>query len=517
MGSLRLGEYWEVARRRKSWIILTTVALFVGTAVFANRLPNIYRAETVILVDPQQVPDRYVTSTVSSNISDRLSTLKQQVLSPTRLKRLVDAMGLYPELQGKVREQQIIKTMQDAIAVEVVNPGGPRLSAFRIAYHGAKPAIVAEVTNRLAEMFIDENLRVRERQSEGTAEFLESELRNTKKQLQQKEEELGMIRSRNVLDLPESKQYHLEALTSLRTQLQASQDRVARGQQDIAILQSLALSSKSAPTIDMDAGQDGVGNSAYASQIQRLEMRLAELQGRYGSRHPDVVKAQKELEQLKANAEKEEKQTPAQISPKPEPGGRGPGGHNPVLQAQISKLQEEIEDQKRLQPRLQEQIDSHVSKLQRVPIFEQQIAGLLRDYDSLRAQYSSLLDKKLQADLSSALETHQKGERFVILDPAMAPEMPFAPNRKLLGLAGLLGGLLGGIALAVLAEMNDESVRSDSEAARLVGKPVLVDIPCMVSVRERRWERIRAVSTVAGTALGSGVVGFFFSYVLKFI
>lgn len=87
----------EIARRRKWWIVLSVIALFVGTAVFAHRLPNIYRAETVILVDSQQVPDKYVAVITTGDIAGRLSTLQEQVLSPTRLKTLIESEGLYPD------------------------------------------------------------------------------------------------------------------------------------------------------------------------------------------------------------------------------------------------------------------------------------------------------------------------------------------------------------------------------------------------------------------------------------
>src|SRR5271163_4351602 len=96
-GTLNYREYLAVAERRKWWIILTTVAMFCFVAMIAQHLPNVYRAETVVMVDPQQVPEKFVAATVSSSISDRLSTIKEQVLSPTRLGRLIETMNLYPE------------------------------------------------------------------------------------------------------------------------------------------------------------------------------------------------------------------------------------------------------------------------------------------------------------------------------------------------------------------------------------------------------------------------------------
>ena len=145
-----------------------------------------------------------------------------------------------------------------------------------------------------------------------------------------------------------------------------------------------------------------------------------------------------------------------------------------MIDAQLAKLNQEIDEQTKLQGPLQQQIDFHVAKLERVPIFEQQIAGLMRDYDSLRSHYQSLLDKKLSAQMASELETRQKGERFVILDSAPIPDRPFGPNRVLIGLAGLVLGLLGGAALAIAIEMMDIPLKPSQSQSTL--KFVLLDV-----------------------------------------
>jgi len=510
---MKLRDFLNMALRRKLWIILSTIGIFLATAVYAYRLPNTYRAETVILVDPQQVPDRYVSSTVSSTISDRLSTLQQQVLSPTRLGRLIQTLGLFPNLSTRRSSQDLIAMMQHSIVIELVNPGGGRLSAFRIAYHSSDPAEAALVANQLAEMFIAENLKAREQQYEGTSEFLESELRESKRQLDQKDAELRVSKSENLLDLPESKAFHLEALASLRSQMQASQDRMYRAQEDKALLLSMAASNDAAPTIDQDSGAGSGAAAPYQAQIQKLEARLSDLQARYGPRHPDVVKLQRELDRLKAKARAAEEQPGAQgaVTPALPPASQR-AHRNPVIEAQVQKLEQEIEEQTKLQARMQVQVNMHVARLQQVPIFEQKIAGLLRDYDILRTHYTSLLDKKLSAQTATAMESHQKAERFVVLDSATPPLKPFAPNRMFMDLAGLLGGFLGGLVLAFLAEMNDESVRTDSEAARIVGKPILGGIPCMLTQQERRLRSLRTAGALAGTIVCSVAVGFLASF-----
>src|SRR6516164_8970512 len=140
-------EYLAMLRLRLFWILLSAIAFFIASAVLVWRLPDVYRCETTILVDPQKVPDNYVKSIVTQSIADRLSTIQQQVIAPAALKKLIDTMGLYPELRKRVGDQELIRIMQTSITVEPVTSMGTQLSAFRITFKGRNPVEVTQVTN----------------------------------------------------------------------------------------------------------------------------------------------------------------------------------------------------------------------------------------------------------------------------------------------------------------------------------------------------------------------------------
>jgi polysaccharide biosynthesis transport protein len=514
LAQMKLSDYVEIARRRKWYIILSALGLFVAATVLAYRLPSIYRAETVILVNSAEVPDKYVPTIITADIAARLTTLQQQVLSPTRLKKMVETEGLYPDPTGKRSEEEIIASVQKSIIVEVVNQAG-KMGAFRIAFSGRNRAEVAPIANLLAKMFIESNLQAREKQTEGTAEFLNSQLQETKRQLDEKDSQLRAIKSQNVMDLPEAKPYHLEALASLRAQVQGIQDKVSADLRDRAMLQSMLSSGGgTAPTVDVDNGDGTAGpSSPYESEIAKLESKLADLRTRYGPGHPDVKKAQSELNRLKTKAASEPQDArPTAVDQKP--AIQSVQTHrNPVLEAQIEKLDEEIKDQQKLLPPLQERIDFHTSKLQQVPVFEQQIAHIQQDYDILKTQYSQLLGQEKAAEISHALEVRQKGEHFEVLDAAITPDKPALPNRILISIAGLFGGLVLGMALAAAVELNDETVRTEGEAIRIFGKPVLSGVPWILSVQEKYRSKWRAAGLLAGTLAGSAVLGFLLSIV----
>src|SRR5205814_392076 len=229
------------------------------------------------------------------------------------------------------------------------------------------------------------------------------------------------IKSRNIMELPESKQYYLKAVKALRNQLRISQARVDRDRQTKVDLESMA--GNVAPTTGLDA-PSADPNSPSAARLQKLEAQMKEMLVRYGPNYLDVRKLRNEINQLKVKAESEKSaDAPDHQADRP-----APQKGNPDVEAEVNKLDQDIEDQTKGQAKLQKQIQSQDGKLQQVAAFEEQIAELTRDYDSLRTHYSQLQEKKLSARMAGELEIESARERFKVVDAAVPPESPYGPK-----------------------------------------------------------------------------------------
>lgn len=488
----------DLARRRKAWIVLTTLGVAIVVAVVALRLPSIYRAEALILIDLQGIPANVVPASLARNVSDRLSTLREEVLSPTQLAPLVKEFGLYPELRGKVSEQALLSRLQRSTVIDTADSRGTRASAFRIAFTDTNPNQVAPVVNRLASLFIQGNLRemAREAQVKGTSESLERELEQTKRQLEEKERLVQEARSRHVTNPPESKPDLPEGVKRLRDQLRHSQDQVTRDRQNKLRLQTMAR--KSSATIAPDQ-QGRASESPLQARIRGLDTELKGLEGRYAPDHPSVEKLRKEIERLKAKAESE-KPAVAAADPRVKMSTQ-------QIAAEVDFLDQDIAEQTKKQAELEKQIQLHLGKSPQVPAFEQQIAALTQDYESLRDHYRQLQAKKMDAEVAGELESPQAGERFKILQAALPPQAPAGPKRAVTIVGGVFFGLICGIVVAFLAELGDRSVRHEREAALIFGKPLLAAIPKIANDRERRRAFWRMASLAAGTAVAAVAFG----------
>src|SRR5271166_4376900 len=205
-------DYRDLLVRRKWMLLSVTLMVAIGVSAWAYLSPNVYQASTEIVVDPGKVPDSYVRSTATIDASQRLAILEEQILSTTELGQVIDEFGLYRNLKATKNEDDIVDLMKKRIKVETTTTGPPlrALKMFTISFSAQSPVVAAKVANRLASLFIEENLKVREQQVAGTAEFFEHELERAKQELDEKAQKLEQLRIRHSADLPESQNLHLD-------------------------------------------------------------------------------------------------------------------------------------------------------------------------------------------------------------------------------------------------------------------------------------------------------------------
>jgi polysaccharide biosynthesis transport protein len=521
----------------RKWLILGVFGVVAAaTAVITARLPNIYSSETLIMVDPQKVPDSYVKATISGDIRNRLGTLKQQILSSTRLQKIIDSLNLYSNEKKTMAREDVIARMRDDIAVSVVSDfgGGQDLQAFRISYSGSDPQLVAQVTNELASLFIEENLKAREQQSEGTTEFLTSQLEDTRKTLEEQEAKLKDFRMKHIGEMPEQQDADLQILGHLQSQLQLEGDALNRADQQKNYLESM-MASQSAGVVDLDDNQpqrlgaaDGRGPQAPVAESATAvkEKQIAALLARgYTENHPDVRRLKQEIERAKSAKEPgagvgpgaapeatpqtaQIPVTPAAAQPRRAPAAP-PKYVNPILQTQLGAAESEITKHKEQVQILTKQIVGYQAKLEAIPVREQEITELVRDYEISKAHYGQLLNSQLSASTATQLEVRQKGEKFSILDPAQPAQKPSKPNRMLLDLGGSLGGLALGLFLAVGTEFLGMSITSADHMMAVTGLPVLEVIPSIETRIDRLARRKRMfISAASGAAAVLATAGF---------
>jgi polysaccharide chain length determinant protein (PEP-CTERM system associated) len=483
--------------RRRYWLVLVPFAFVAAaTAVVARILPDQYRSETLILVVPQRVPESYVRSTVTTRIEDRLQSLSQQLLSRTRLERIIEEFNLYADKRKTEIMEDIVEQMREDIKIDVV-----RGDAFRVAYVGSEPRTVMRVTERLASSVIEENLRDRDVLAEGTTQFLEAQLEDARRRLIEHEKKLEDYRKRFSGELPTQLDANIQSVQNVQVQIQSlieslNRDRDQRRNVERQLADLQADAPPIAPTVvTVTDGQAPTGGTT-AQQLDVARNTLQALELRLKPGHPDIGLWKRRIRDLERKAEAEALDAPvsdAVPARSASPVEALRQKRMAELHAEIEQLDAQITFKQNEEKRLRTLAGGYQQRIEMAPTRESELVELTRDYATLQTMYTNLLGKKEEAKISANLERRQVGEQFKLLDPARLAEKPFSPDRQRINMFGIMGGLAIGIALVMLIEYRDSSFKTDDEVASVLQLPVLAVVPVMLSDAERRairWRRL---------------------------
>jgi polysaccharide chain length determinant protein (PEP-CTERM system associated) len=493
---------------KRRWLILTPLAIGLAMApVLAPLVPERYRSETLILVIPQRVPDNYVKATVTDSVEERLPAITEQILSRSRLERIIQDMDLYKAERATEVMEDVVAKMRVDVVVSLAAAKKERADSFRVSYVSHDPEVARKVTERLASLYIEQNVNDRESQAQNTSQFLSAQLDDAKRRLIDQEKKLEEYRRKNSGQLPSQLAGNLQAIQNANVQLQGLSESTNRAlerrlliERQIADIQAIPL----APTQVVGQGpEQPVGTTAQ--QLEIVRARHAAFLQRYTPDHPEVITLERTIAELTARLEGE---TPLggatqALEPILSPAEAAQRKKVLDLQAELAVVDHQLTTNRAEDQRLKHIIAEYQSKVDAVPSRESELVELTRDYSTLQAAYSSLLLKREDSMIAANLESRKIGEQFRILDPASRPEKPFNEWQRLaMTFSGAGVGLALGILIVAFLEFRDSSFRREEEVHQALSLPVLAMIPVLRSENEVRAARRRALLwDVAGSAL----------------
>jgi polysaccharide chain length determinant protein (PEP-CTERM system associated) len=494
---------------RRRWFILLPFALGLAVApLIAARVPELYRSETLIMVIPQRVPDSYVRSTVTATVEDRLPSISDQILSRTRLERIINDFGLYREERAKGAMEDIVAKMRKDIGRVEIQPGQ---QSFRVSYESEDPATAQKVTARLASLFIEENSRDRENLAESTNVFLESALEEAKQRLVEHETKLENFKRRYSGELPAQLSINLQAIANAQLQLQGLNESQNRTRERRLLLERQLADAKALPAMVPQVianPQESAAGLTAAQQLELVETRLEAMRQKFTADHPDVRAVERTAAALRAKAQEE---ALAPVKAKPvvlSPAEQARQERMRELQAQLEVIDHQLSVAQDDESKLRTLIADYQRKVEAAPSREAELVELTRDYDILKKSYDSLLTKREDSNLAADLERRQIGEQFRILDPASLPENPDNYAQRIASMfVGAIVGLVLGLCVTVFLEYRDASFKSEEDILRALNLPVLALVPTMTTAQERRYLRRRriAIDVVAGLLVVASV------------
>ncbi len=445
--------------RRRKWLILISFAsVFTLVAGLVMALPDLYRSSTTILVGQDDVSESLIKTNVPNELELRLGIIQQAVLSRGQLQDVIDKFDLYRDMREKSPPEAVITRLRKDIIIEQIASTKPQWGkdttySVTISYQDWDPELAARVTNDLAARFLAENEKIRNSQAAKTTEFLRQELEAAEKNFLAQEQRMNAFRNKHMGDLPEQQQINLVTLERLNSKLRLNEQRQTQ------LLSQLRTALYGSGGSEDSRSSIGVTGSI---RLERLKRDLAELQTRYTDNFPGIIHLKREIN----NLAQELSDNGGDIAGNAD---RRFFGQSPAeIDRELAALREE-------ESKLHGRIAVLMRRIESTPRIDQQLKRYTYDYDSAKAEYSSLQKRYQEAQLSQSLEA-QKSQQFKIIERAIPSAFPVAPHRsRLLFIAFIMAAGVAGAAL-FLAEQLDQSFHATADVRHFTTVPVLASI-----------------------------------------
>jgi polysaccharide chain length determinant protein (PEP-CTERM system associated) len=474
--TLTLEDYLTILKRR--WWLIAIPALILPLITFAisYRITPVYTSQTLVLIEQQKVPDTYVKPVIAEDLDSRLASMKEQILSRSRLEPIIKRFNLgsanapMDDRVDATRKSIDIKPIRS----EVSGSGG--LPGFFISFKAGDPHTAQMVCREITSLFLTENLKARQQSAEGTTQFLEEQLTEAKNGLDAQDAKLAAFQRENLGMLPDDQAGNMNMLSTLGTQLDAATQAVTRLEQERSYREALLAQQGR----DFVVGPDSSSHSSaratgaqatpeQATELQQLQAQEADLTARYTADYPDVIAVKRKIQDLRKQI--------AQNGVTPAGSTSAPIRVEPPavqqLRAQISSLDQAIQQKRREQGTIQREIGTYQGRIQSSPLVAAKYKQLTRDYQTAQEFYSGLLTKRNQSQMATDLERQQQGEQFRVMDDANLPDGPTFPKRSVFAAGGLAAGIALGVLMVGLLEYRDKSLRSERDVWAFTKLPTL--------------------------------------------
>src|SRR5215470_9106902 len=475
-GEIAVSDVKRVLRRY--WWIPTFLTLVLGAMGLAASLvlPKKYTSATLVLVEQPTVPKDLIKPVITDDLNQRMNAMKAQILSRSRLEMIISKFNLYPQLRSTSHMEDLVERLKGSINVELIQPlmgsSNQEPPGFNVSVTFDNPQLAQQICQEITSMFMEQNTTARVTRSNRTTQFLTEQLDEAQAKLAEQDKKLAQFKLEHPVSQPDQENANLTILAGLNSQLDANTQAITHAQQDKSLNETLLSQQES----NWKASQTGQQNPETQDQeLAALNEQLLTLLTKYTPQHPDVIKLQAQIFDLKRRmAETPETKTPsasAQASSLREP---------PSLQQLRIRIKQDdfaIADMSKRQKQLQNQIHAAEGRLQASPVIEQQLKELTRNYQTASDIYNDLLKKRENSAMATDLEHEQQGETFKVLDAPSLPSSPSFPKKSLFVGGSLAAGLALSLGILYLLALMDKALYSERDVEVCLKLPVLTTVP----------------------------------------
>jgi succinoglycan biosynthesis transport protein ExoP len=474
--------YAEIILRKKYLalsVALAVLSIFTWGSFF---IPKVYEATSTVLIEKSSILDPLIRGVgVSNSNRDRLSNLKDSIASRSLLGKVLKKLGMIGSTQNPEDFVGLIDAIRSGVAVSFHGAQETGSDFFAVSYRGRDPKMVADLVNTLVREYIDETLGYRKSDAYGAYEFIQAQLLEYKKSLEESDRAIREFREKNPNIVPQNENTLLTRLEGFQTSKIDAELKLKELTRKKENLQKQLSGEKELAVTMVTSEGSPQGRLAY------LNNQLVLLMTKFTDNYPEVIKVKSEIEELK-------KQIAQAKTSSIQSAGSETATMNPIyqqLRAELARTDAEVESLRARVTELSRQQREGENTLGRMPKEQEEWTKLQRDRNVYQKIYDELLQRLENAKVSKDLEGTNKSGPFKILDAAIVPSLPIKPNRlQIIGL-GILLGILSGIGVVLGLDYLNHSFKDESTIESKLKLSVLATIPRIITEEDKLSEQRR--------------------------
>ncbi|MBL4666368.1 MAG: hypothetical protein JKY04_03240 [Sneathiella sp.] len=499
-GSVDLSQILGIVKRRIFYFFILLVLGLILTVAVVYLIPPRYESAGTVLVEAQQIPVELVQSTVTSKPNQRITVIKQRVLTRRNLLKIIDKYNVFKEDRKKLSASQLVEEMQNLIRIDIIRSDERvrRMAvtiAFKVSFQHENPETAAKVANELVTLFLSENVKTRTARASETTEFLQQEASKLGVTLTLAENAISEFKRENSDSLPEHLNLRLNILERTQTEIKTLETQVSSLREERKYL-DLELAGARA-NIQRPFRQKDIAQNTTELDLEQTKDLLTKLLSQFTPKHPDVKSLQRRVKAM----EKQIAEDHAQSSQEAVDAKDSSVLHSEIrnliqrLQIRITSNQRSISIALKQLTILRQKASDTESRIVKIPEVERGLSVLNRTHREILVKYQELESKQGKAKLAQNLEEEKKAERFLLIEPPIVPTEPVWPDRFKFIAIGAFLSFASGIGAGILMELVDRRIRTAKELETLLKHPPLVSIPYIKTRRDIQKKTIQVSRT----------------------
>jgi polysaccharide biosynthesis transport protein len=467
---LTVSDYLSIMRRRASLMIAIFLGVLLIAVIAAFVIPPAYRATGTIMIETPQVLEGVVPAPARDDLDARINIIKQRVMTREGLIQIINKHNLFKDNAGSLRPlttTELIDKMRSLVNVESIASNQQRQPtiAFAISFEDQHPEVALQVTNDLVTLFLDWNIKLRTEGAIETTTFLSEESNKLKAEVDRLEEKISAYKRQNSENLPEQLNLRESMMARAENDLYSVERDIRSGNEELRSLEA-----------ELSAAKHGMSDDP-SQTLPALKAEYTKLSAIYTESHPDLRALKRKIDALEQGANTQDSKNAT---------GNVTSLAVFKIQAKVDAVNARLDSLAQQKKMLKEKIGQNEHAMELTPKVAQGLDILIRDRDSAQKKFDELRNKKMNAQIAQNLESENKSERFILLEPPIMPEKPYKPDRKKIFAIGFFLALAVSIGAAIVLESLDKRIRGVEALTHVLGHRPLVVIPYLYIEEESR-------------------------------